>query len=224
MPEQLIFDLPFRTAMGRADFFESEANTAALRGMDAWAEWPHSKMLLIGPEGAGKTHLAHVWAEQTGARVIAARALTEADVPALVDAPALAVEDVDRIAGLTVAEASLFHIHNALGARNAPLLLTARTPPARWRLTLPDLTSRMMQADLVTLDPPDDALLAAVMVKLAQDRQLVMTPPLVNFTVLRMERSFAAVKALIEKLDALSLTEKKPPMKRHIRDILEGRA
>lgn len=220
MPEQLTFDLPFRTAMGRADFFVSEANAAAVQGIEAWTDWPHSKMLLVGPEGAGKTHLAHVWADLSGAQVIAASDLTEEILPSLSEASALAVEDVDRMAGDRDAETWLFHLHNAMAHRAAPLLITARAPSSRWRLVLPDLASRMAQAGQVSLDAPDDALLSAMMVKLATDRGLTLSPRVVGFALPRIERSFAAIRHLISELDARTLVEKSSPSTRHIREIL----
>jgi len=220
MPEQLPLDLPFRAAMGREDFFVSQANAAAVAGIDSWRDWPYGKLLLIGPEASGKTHLAHVWAAQTGALVRSAASIAEADLSALADAPALALEDADRVAGHLDAETALFHLHNALAARAAPLLITARQPASRWGLVLPDLASRVAQAGQLSLSPPDDALLTAVMVKLAQDRQLALTPALVSYAVPRIERSFAAAQDFIARLDAMALAAKEPPMQKHARAIL----
>jgi len=222
MPQQLIFDLPFRTAMGRADFFVSAANTVAVRGIDAWRDWPLAKMVLIGPQGAGKTHLAHVWAEETGAALRSACALGEADLPALAEAPALAIEGVDRIAGDRAAETRVFHLHNALAQRQAPLLLTGRAAPARWGITLPDLASRIAQAGLLCLQAPDDSLLGAVMVNLAQDRQLQLSPAVVSYTVRHVERSFAAIQNLVNVLDARALRTGKSPSTADVKAILAG--
>ena len=132
MAQQLVFDLPVRPAMGRGDFFVSASNEVALARVDAWREWSFGKLVLAGPEGSGKTHLAHVWAGQSGARIISASDVTEADVAQAAAWPALALEDVDRVAGDAAAEARIFHLHNALAATGAPLLLTGRRPPARW--------------------------------------------------------------------------------------------
>jgi len=220
MPEQLAFVLPFRVAMGRQDFFLSDSNESAVAGIDAWRAWPNAKMLLIGPEGAGKTHLAQVWATQSGAEIWSADAVAEADLLRLSDLPALVLEDVDRVAGMRAVEECVFHLHNALAARAAPLLLTARRPAARWPMVLPDLASRMAQAGQLTLSAPDDALLSVVMVKLAEDRQLALTPGMVRYAVPRIERSFAAVGRLIEELDAMTLAAKEPPRQKHIRAIL----
>lgn len=220
MAEQLLLDLPFRTAMGRADFFVSDANTAAVAAIDGWRDWPFGKLLLTGPQGSGKTHLVHVWAAQSAAEVVPARALDEARLEVLSQADAVAVEDAETIAGDRARETRLFHLHNALAERGAPLLVTASSPPSRWGLVLPDLESRMAQARLEGLLPPDDRLLAALMVKLATDRQVRLTPRLIAYAIPRMERSFAAVQTLMANLDAVSLKEKEPIREKHLRALL----
>ncbi|MEM9318736.1 MAG: DnaA/Hda family protein [Pseudomonadota bacterium] len=218
---QLTFDLPHRPAMGRADFFVSDANAAAVQGIEAWADWPFAKAILVGPEGAGKTHLAHVWAALTGAEIVAATDLAARAEP-LRDAVAVAVEDASEIAGQSANEEALFHLHNALSARAAPLLLTAREPAAHWHLGLPDLASRMAQAGLLRMGPPDDALLTAVMVKLSQDRQLAVRPTTLAYAAARVERSFAAAARFIEALDALAMAEQRAPTRDLARIVLSG--
>lgn len=223
MSEQLAFDLPYRTAMGRADFFVSAANQAAVAAIEASADWPLGKLLLVGAEGAGKSHLTHVWADLTGARVLDAR-----DLPAALDRVledddrALALEDADRIAGDRAGEEALFHAHNALTARKAPLLITARAPASAWGLKLPDLASRMAQTGLQQLAPPDDALLLAVMAKLAHDRRLAVSASALSFAVPRIERSFAAAAAFVEALDRAALREKRSPSRALARSVLSA--
>jgi chromosomal replication initiation ATPase DnaA len=220
MARQLVLDLPFRAAMGRADFFVSAANAAAVAGLDGWRGWPGGKVLLTGPAGSGKTHLAHVFAAQAGARILAAADLPGHDPATLAEAPALAIEDAERIAGDPAAEEALFHLHNAAAGRGTPLLLTARTPPARWGLGLPDLASRMQQAGLLALSPPDDALMGAVLVKLAADRQLALSPALVAYVLPRIDRSLAVVQAVVAALDAEALAHQQKPGLRHVKAVL----
>ncbi|WP_306044526.1 DnaA ATPase domain-containing protein [Nioella sp. MMSF_3534] len=217
MAEQLLLDLPVRTALGRDEFYVSDANAAAVAGIEAWESWPHGKMVLVGPEASGKTHLAHVWAAMTGARVIDAGAL--ADLSPEHVGTALVVEDAERITE-NAAETALFHLHNAVLGQGGRLLLTARTDPARWPVTLPDLKSRMQQAGVLKLQGPDDALLSAVMVKLAADRQLALGPELISYAVLRMERSFVAARQLVEAIDARALRDKTRPTKPMIATLL----
>jgi chromosomal replication initiation ATPase DnaA len=223
MAEQLVFDLPVRPAMGRDDFFVTGSNAGALARVDGWRDWPFGKLVLVGPEGSGKTHLAHVWAAQSGAGIVGAGEVDEAQI--LSDAPALAVEDADRLAGDVAAETRLFHLHNAMMQRGARVLFTARTPPARWGLSLPDLDSRMRQAELARIDAPDDALLSALMLKQAHDRGLGLTPAILAHVVPRIERSAAAVQAFVLRLDALALAEKRAPRLSDAKAVLaEGTA
>lgn len=219
MAQQLTFDLPLRPAMGRDDFFVSGANAGAVAQIDGWRDWATGKLILCGGEGSGKTHLAHVWAAQAGAEIVAATDVPAA-LEALSDAPAVAVEDADAVAGDRAAEEALFHLHNALAHRGTPLLLTARRPPSRWGIGLPDLASRMAQAGLAQLDTPDDALLMAVMMKRAFDRQLPLTPNILAYAAPRLERSFAAADAFIARVDALALSEKRKPGIGHARIAL----
>lgn len=203
MARQLTFDLPVRASHARGDFFVSPGNAAAVGLIDHPGTWPNGRLTLVGPAGSGKTHLAHVWSGVSGAEIMAAGDLVTADVALLGGADALVVEDWDDLPG--PAEEPAFHLVNLLHARRARLLTTARTPPARWTLSLPDLASRMQAGGVATLEPPDDALLANLLLKLFADRQIAPEPALVPWLVARIERSFAAAEVAVAALDAASL-------------------
>ena len=221
MSEQLILDLPVRTLRGRGDFFVSPANALALATLEAPQGWPDGKLVLTGAPGTGKSHLARVWADENQAQVLGAGELASLD-PGLQCCAAVVVEDADRLAGQRPAELALFHLHNLVLAANGRLLLTARTPPNRWPLILPDLASRLQATACVTLEPPDDALLAAVLVKLFADRQIAVTPALIHFLVARMERSAAAAGALVARLDAAALARGRPVSRGLAAEILDA--
>ena len=202
MPRQLILDLPVHTALGQADFFVSASNAQAVAVMQG--DWPQGKLVLTGPLGAGKTHLARVWAAQTGAAVLPPD-LASLDLAALNPA-AVVVDDADQLAG-TGAETALFHLHNLVLAAGGRLLMTGQTPPTRWPIRLPDLASRLQATATTALDAPDDGLLMAVLVKLFSDRQLAVPPKLLPYIAARMERSLATAQALVAALDARALAE-----------------
>ena len=208
MAQQLTFDLPAETALGRGDFFVSPSNAVAVDTIQTWHDWPQGKLLLIGPEGAGKTHLAHVWAGITGARIVAAKDLPRAQITDLAASPVV-VENADEIAGNAEAEQALFHLHNLAQSNGSALLLTARKLPARWELSLPDLQSRIQGSAMVTIQPPDDELLAAVLIKLFADRQLAVEADLVSYLLSRMERSFVGASRAVAALDHAALTQKR---------------
>jgi chromosomal replication initiation ATPase DnaA len=219
---QLAFDLPARPALGREDFFVSPANAGAVALIEGWRDWPARKLVLAGPRGAGKTHLAHVWAGLAGARIVAAETLAEADIAALAAAP-VAVEDAEAIAGRADAEAALFHLHNLVLAEGHALLVTAGAPAGRWGLALPDLASRMEAALLARLAPPDDALLAAVLAKLFADRQLAPAPDCVPYLARRIERTFEAARATVAAIDARALATGRRVTRALAAEVLDNR-
>lgn len=222
-PAQLPMALPFAPAFGRSDFVVSPANAQALATLDSWRDWPQRKLLLTGPEGAGKTHLAHVWAAESCAGLVAGGQLAHSDLPTLTAWPALVVEDADSVAGDTRAEEALFHLHNMIQAARTPLLLTAQAPPRDWGLCLPDLASRLQACATVALRAPDDALLAAVLEKMFSDRRIPVPDTLIPYLLVRMDRSFAAAQALVEALDARSIAAARPVTRALAAEVLGKR-
>lgn len=208
--EQIPLDLPSTAAMGRDDFLEAAPNALALAAVQNPTGLPAGIMVLIGPEGSGKTHLAHVWAQFQGARWQPPGALPQ-DLPMFLATPDLltvVIDDADSVVG-TDGEEALFHLVNHLRNRGQ-LLLTARRPVRDWGLTLPDLISRLTAAAHVSLAEPDEALLGAVLVKLFNDRQLRVQPALIDYLLTRMERSLAAAGDIVARLDARALKLGRP--------------
>ena len=204
VPGQMAFDLGGPVRLRREDFFVSASNARALQTIEAWRDWPEGKLVLAGPAGAGKTHLAHVWATAVAGVVIGAGDLAGVDVPSL--GLRVAVEDAHLVAGNAGAEAALFHLHNLI-LPDGRLLITAAAPPRDWGLALPDLVSRMQAASLVRLEPADDALLSAVLIKLFADRQIAVPPNLIAYLVPRIERSLGAAAGVVAALDAAALAQ-----------------
>ncbi|MEL7253021.1 MAG: DnaA/Hda family protein [Pseudomonadota bacterium] len=204
MPQQLSFDLPGRTALGRDDFFVSPANANAVAMIEGWQDWPGRKLMLVGPNGSGKTHLTHVWMGLSGATIISARDLATADIAHLARTH-VAIEDCHAIAGNRDAENALFHLHNLALAEGRTVLFTAANAPAEWPLTLPDLMSRMQGTPSIHISPPDDALLGALLMKLFADRQLSPTPATLPYLVARIDRSYKAAAAAVDALDDAAL-------------------
>jgi len=207
VPRQLALALEHAPSFARDNFLEGPSNGAALALITRWPDWPSLNLLLVGPQGAGKTHLASIWAETAGARVVSARMLGEVSVPTALATGALVVED---LAPQELDERALFHILNLARAERASILLTARTGPAAWRLDIPDLASRLREVPVVNLAPPDDALLRAVLVKLFADRQLAVEESLIGYVMTRIERSFGAAQAVVAALDREALRQKRP--------------
>jgi chromosomal replication initiation ATPase DnaA len=206
-PRQLVLALNHAESFAREDFLRGPSNAVALTLIDRWPDWPDRIVALIGPEGSGKSHLAAIWAETAGARVLAAKLLAQIDPPSALATGALIIEDLEPD-GLD--ERALFHLINLAREEGAYVLLTSRTAVAGFSLTIRDLVSRLRVLPSVAMAPPDDALLRSLIVKLAADRQLAVDETLVNYLANRVERSFAGARAAIVRLDQEAMRLHRP--------------
>jgi chromosomal replication initiation ATPase DnaA len=202
-PSQLTLALPYAPNYGREDFMPGPSNSAALRLIESWPDWPAPVVLLTGPSGSGKTHLVQIWATLAGAEVVRAATLVAGHaIPRVAPGGALALEDIPPE---TVPEAGLFHLINSVREVGGSLLLTSQRRADDWCVNLPDLRSRLRLAAPVALGAPEDDLLRQVLVKLFSDRQLVVEKPIIDYLVARMERSLSTAVALVEALDEQAL-------------------
>jgi chromosomal replication initiation ATPase DnaA len=207
VPRQLALALGHAASLAREDYLEGPSNATALAVITRWPDWGSLNLLLVGPQGSGKTHLASIWAADAGARIISARMLDDLSVPTALATGALVIED---LAPGAFDERALFHVLNLARAERANVVLTARGAPARFVLEVADLASRLREIPAVTLSAPDDALLRAVLVKQFADRQLAVDENLIGYIAQRIERSFAAAQAIVAELDREALRQKRP--------------
>ena len=214
---QLAFELGHRPALGADDFLVAPTNAEAVAWIDRWPRWPAPGLAVYGPPGGGKTHLAHVWRARSGALLLPAVGLAGLDLADLARAPRpVAVDGCDGM----LAEAALLHLYNLLAENSQYVLLTAREPPSRWAIALPDLRSRLAALPAVAVADPDERLLAALLVKLFADRQIRIESGLVDWLVLRLERSCDAARRAVAALDAAALAHGRPITRALARDVL----
>jgi len=206
-PRQLALALKHSESFAREDFLSGACNAAALALIEAWPQWPGNIVIVTGPEGCGKSHLAAIWANLAGARTIAARALDRLSVPGALATGALVIED---LVPQGFDEQALFHLLNLTREEDAFVLMSARAAPAGWTFAIPDLASRVRATPQIALSAPDDALLRAVLVKSFTDRQIAVDESLIVYLSRRMERSFAAVRAIVARLDEEAMRRKRP--------------
>nr|WP_321456829.1 hypothetical protein [uncultured Cohaesibacter sp.] len=201
---QMPLQLPYEAAMGREDFLRGPSNQAALDMIDMWPNWPASWLLLAGPVGAGKSHLAKIWQERTNARIVDVGALQWSDPTELVSNGAIVVEDADSEAR---DDTAMFHLLNAAREARAYVLITARNWPESWGVALPDLMSRLRLTTPVEIFEPDDELLRSLLVKLFADRQLSPDPNVIEYILLRMERSIGTALKVVAAIDQQALAQ-----------------
>jgi len=221
-PRQLPLAFEHHPSLTGEDFLVVESNRDAVGWLDRWPDWPTPALVIYGPAGCGKTHLADAFLTRSGGRRLSVPDLS-ADEPRdlIEDVPVCVIEDAERFleAGL---EGALLHLYNALKEAGGHLLLTSRRPPARWQVQLPDLRSRLNAATAVAIGAPDDTLMEAVVVKLFADRQLRVGPDVVAFMLARMERSFDAARELVGRIDAAALKTRRKITPRLVREVFGG--
>jgi chromosomal replication initiation ATPase DnaA len=199
--DQFALDLSTGAGVARDDLVRSPANAAAVQAIDDWPGWPMAVLVIAGPVGSGKTHLARIWQDRANATLLRAHDLAGAAIEATRRGPVL----IDGVDDGAIDEAGLFHVLNVVREAGTSMLMTARRFPAAWPVQLPDLASRLRAVSLVELGEPDDALLEAVIMKLFADRQVSVDPNVARYVALRIERSLATAIDVVRRIDALAL-------------------
>jgi DnaA regulatory inactivator Hda len=221
--KQLPLDLKHRTALGREDFLISSANQDAVAWVDKWPNWTAPALIVSGPPACGKTHLASVWSKHCDAVALSHDNIVEYDADSLSQkGENLVIDRLEAWIGDQEIETKLFHLYNILKAEDRTMLLISRTASAHMDFKVADLASRLRAAPCVSISPPDDTLLGALLVKLFSDRQIVLSHDVLMYILPRMERSFAEAQKLVEQADQLALSEKRAISIPLIRRILMG--
>lgn len=199
---QMILPFPRAPSFDPRDFLPAASNQEALAWLDA--NWPDRRLALWGPDGCGKSHLLHIWAERAGATILEGRGLRDLDgVP---ERGGLALDDADAV----TAQSLMLHLLNTARDRGLSVLLSGHTPPSRWPVRLPDLSSRLRAITVVEIRPPSQDLLAMLLRRLLSDRQLSVAQPVQDWLLTRLPRSPKALRDAVARLDQVSLTSGKP--------------
>lgn len=203
---QFVFDLAHKVSFAPEDFLVVPGNTQAVAWLERWPQWPGSGLILCGPEGAGKSHLVSIWQQRSQARSLTpAEIMKDRELAGKIKrATSYLIEDADQIEGAQ-GERMLLHFYNWVVEHRGSVVMTARTPLADWRLNLPDLSSRLKALPQVSIAPPDDEMLALVLVKLFSDRQLRVSEEVLTYILPRIERTPRAAAQVVDALDRASL-------------------
>ncbi len=216
--EQLPLEFEHRPSLGGEDFLIAPCNSEAVTWLDKWPDWPAPALVIYGPPGCGKTHLAHVFMASSGAVPLTPALVEDAGLPRLLSSVNNCVfEDADS----ELDEESLFHLYNALSSAGGHILLTATRPPGLWNIELADLESRLKAAPAIEIGLPDDNLIRAVLAKLFSDRQLRVEEGVVDYLAVRMERSLDAARRTVATIDQKALVAKRNITLPLVRRVLE---
>jgi chromosomal replication initiation ATPase DnaA len=221
-PEQLTLPLEHRVARGVEDFLVTPANRRAVEWIDRWPDWPFTALVIAGPAASGKTHLAALWSARADAVPVRLHDSDIEHVAAVAASRPIVIDDCDVAVQSAAGQRALLQLYNLVRAAGGHALLTASKPPSAWRIGLADLSSRLNSAMVVTIDPPDDATLSAVALKLFADRQIVVDESVIAYVLSRSERSFAGVAGTVHALDKAAWIGKRPITVALAREVLTG--
>lgn len=205
--KQLPLEMLFSTIVGRDNFIVSECNALALASIDQWPNWRGGcrALNLVGPQGAGKSHLASIWQSMIKKSHLIGSLQADEEPPD----PAFYVLD-GVAANAAWDEETMFHYFNRCVDDKGGILLLSRVPVGQMDWCLPDLRSRMRAVNLVRIGPPDDGLIYALLNQYFLERQMTAPPEMLAYVVSRMERSFIFIQMIATALERDSIAKKKP--------------
>ena len=210
---QLPFEFECRNDMGRDDYMVSKCNEEAFKLVDSWPNWFGSGLFIYGPKGCGKSHLSHLFADKVrtfGTKPVSVK-IIDASAVNMRNARRLAEENVaivvENVAPRNNSEA-LFHLFNLFNVSGKYMLWTAETSPNKMNFGLKDLQTRLNMLPRAAISEPDDFMLQMLIVKLFNDRQIIISPEIVNYIINNAPRSFEYVEAIVDETDKISLAYK----------------
>ena len=218
---QLTIDMPKRTALNREDFLVNDRNKSAVEFIDNFYKEPIKLGILIGPKGCGKTHLVNVlcnslkgidWSFLSSENKDMYNIFKTNDV--------IIIEDINNF-NSKQKEEFLFHSINLSREFNKSLLLTSSLKVSKLNFKTLDLVSRLEAMNTAFIEEPDDTLMEALIIKLFNDRQLLVKPSTVNFLMQRIERSYLGISEIIELIDKVSLSQKKSVSVKLIKTLID---
>lgn len=200
MSGQLPLPLPAKPPRyDRRSFLLAPSNETAWRAGQAWLKAGEASLIICGPAGSGKTHLASILAGGPDHFVdwwSATSATAPFDIVVFDDMPAN--------------EPKTFLLaYEAMLSAGKRVILAGRGHPGQWAMGLKDLRTRLEAIARASLDQPDEALLRAVMTKSFSDRQLRVAPQVIEYVAPRLPRTFEAALAFSSAADKTAIREKK---------------
>lgn len=208
MQKQTTLEFAHNNSYDRGNFLTSECNEVAFNWINAFPNWKGQKMSIIyGNKGCGKTHLSKIWQKASQAIIVNKSSDMEEVLLKYSTGINLLIEDIES---LELDDKFIYNLYNTSKEEMSGfVLITSSKRPFDWHIELADARSRIMSLNSIEIKDPDDFLLSGVLVKLFNDRQLQITPEIINYMVLRMERSFAGAISLVDMIDKLSLEKKR---------------
>ena len=205
-PQQQLLKLAHPTTFEESDFYISSCNKVAFEWIKSWPKWPTHCLILYGAKGSGKTHLTHIWGKYSNAHNLSFLELDKLNIDQVCSQyKNIILEDLP----LEFDQPLLFHLYNAVKQANGYLLITSLYSPQIWKITLPDLSSRLRSAIWEEIRSDDDELLRAVIHKIIADAQILFPPKIIDYLLNHHDRSLTQLQTAIHKINDCALVMKR---------------
>ena len=213
---QLLLDFDIKTNFNDYDYFVSDSNFFAFSLIDKWPNWEKRILNISGEKFSGKTHLANIFKSKASAFFLNESQINDEAFKKIKLYESIVIDGFSN----TIDERLIYSILNLVDQDSKYLLINTETPLGEIKFKLPDLASRSKNSLQAKIDPPDDELIFALILKNFSDRQIKLEKQIIEFIVNRIERSYSKISEFIYKVDELSLKKKKPINLKTIKEIL----
>ena len=213
---QLLLDFDLKKNFNDHDYYVSNSNYFAFNLIDKWPKWEKKILNLYGEKFSGKTHLANIFKSKSKALFVNENELNDELFKKIKLYESVIIDDFSN----NIDENLIYSIFNLIDQDSKYLLINSTLPLNEINFKLPDLTSRSKNLLVAKINPPDDDLIFAIILKNFSDRQIKLEKKIIEFIINRIDRSYSKISEFIYKIDELSLKKKKPINLKTIKEIL----
>ena len=213
---QLLLDFDVKKNFNDHDYYVSDSNYFAFNLIDKWPKWEKRILNISGERFSGKTHLANIFKSKTSALFLNENQLNDDAFKKIKLHESIIVDGFSN----TIDEKLIYSILNLVDQDSKYLLINSETPLGEINFQLPDLASRSKNLLHAKIEPPNDDLIFAIILKNFSDRQINLEKKIIEFIINRIDRSYSKISEFIYKIDELSLKKKKPINLKTIKEIL----
>ena len=213
---QLLLDFDIKKSFNNHDFYVSDSNFFAFNLIEKWPKWEKRILNVSGEKYSGKTHLANIFKSISSALFLTEKEINNDIFKKIKLYESIIIDDFSN----NLEENLVYAIFNLVDQDSKYLLINSETPLSKLNFKLPDLISRSKNVLLAEINPPDDELIFAIILKNFSDRQIRLEKKIIEFIINRIDRSYSKIYEFIYKIDELSLKKKKPINFKTIKEIL----
>ena len=213
---QLLLDFNIKKNFNDHDYYVSDSNYFAYNLIEKWPKWEKRIINISGEKFSGKTHLANIFKSKSSALFLTENKINNDIFKKIKLYESIIVDGFSN----KIDENLIYSIFNLVEQDSKYLLINSETPLNETNFKLPDLISRSRNMLHAKINPPDDELIYALILKNFSDRQIKLEKKIIEFIIKRIDRSYSKISEFIYKIDELSLKKKKPINLKTIKEIL----